>query len=182
MNIHFTAHPNVGYRPHWTATLQRCNLVTSVVWSVTTRSVRVTVTINPSLPDNLTSQSTYQDPGVYIRSGLPVFIVLLPCRFRATGIRSEVRSAAFGTLALVSDFLEALRNKVVSGGPRNPHAGLLGLSGNLALRGSPVRQTPCGRTPNHLPLPSVAGDSGLSASRMPPTGSLSVARPQSLIS
>lgn len=40
---------------------------------------------------------------------------------------------------------------------------------NLALRRCPVRRTPCGRLPNHPPLPSVTGDSGLAASGMPPT-------------
>ena len=57
-----------------------------------------------------------------------------------------------------------------------PIRGLLGRSGNLALRGCPARRAPCGRTREHPPLPSVAGDSGLTASAMPPTGSLSVAR------
>ena len=58
-----------------------------------------------------------------------------------------------------------------------PFRELPGLSGNLALRGCPARRTPCGRTPEHPPLPSVAGDSGLAASEMPPAGSLTVARP-----
>lgn len=58
-----------------------------------------------------------------------------------------------------------------------PIRGLRGLSGNLALRGCPARRAPHGRTPEHPPLPSVAGDSGLTASAMPPTGSLSVTRP-----
>ena len=49
-------------------------------------------------------------------------------------------------------------------------------SNNLALRGCPVRRTPCGRSPNHPPLPVVAGDSGLSASETPPTGSRRSAR------
>ena len=119
MNIHFTAYPNVEYRPHWTATLQRCNLVTSVVWSVTTRSVRVTVRAYPSLPDSWTSRVSRQYSGVYIRSDLPVFIVLRPCRFRTLGIRSEIRSAAFESDDPASAFSEALRSKVVSGGPQN---------------------------------------------------------------
>ena len=42
-----------------------------------------------------------------------------------------------------------------------PIRGLLGRSGNLALRGCPARRAPCGRTREHPPLPSVAGDSGL---------------------
>ena len=43
-------------------------------------------------------------------------------------------------------------------------------SNNLALRGCPARRAPYGRTPEHPPLPSVAGDSGLTASKMPPAG------------
>lgn len=58
-----------------------------------------------------------------------------------------------------------------------PIRGLLGRSGNLALRGCPARRAPLGRTPEHPPLPMVAGDSGLSASATPPAGSLPVARP-----
>lgn len=56
---------------------------------------------------------------MYIRSGLPVFIVLLPCRFRATGLQGEVRRAAFGSDDPALVFSEALRSKVVSGGPQN---------------------------------------------------------------
>lgn len=107
----------------------------------------------------------------------PAFAVPDTCRLCAAGLRGQLRRAAFGASAPASDAPECKGSKVVSGGPRNPHAGLPGRSGNLALRDCPARRSPLGCTPEHPPLPSVAGDSGLTASAMPPAGSLSVVRP-----
>ena len=63
------------------------------------------------------------------------------------GFGDSLRRAAFGASA--SDAPESKGSRVVSEALETPIRGLLGRSGNLALRGCPARRAPCGRTPEH---------------------------------
>lgn len=101
-------------------------------------------------------------PGESTDAARPALAALCSRRLCAAQQAGRLRRAVNGANAPASNAPETGGSKVVPGGPRNSQPGASRtLPGDLALRGCPVRRAPCGRTTNHPPLPSVAGDSGL---------------------